>query len=290
MNQPINIATICICGAGTMGSGIAQIVAMHGFKTIQFDVNPDMLSKSRNSIESQLQKLVSKSIIQETEKENVLSRIQFTSVMSDCIADLVIEAIVENKAAKINLFNQLALINSAQTILATNTSSISISSIASAVQFPERVVGLHFFNPAPMMKLVEIIQATTTHPIVIDALLSFVKSIGKTSVLCNDSPGFIVNRVARPYYLEALHLLAQGNVSVETIDALMESARFKMGPFKLMDLIGIDINFSVSNIVWTNLNEPLRLKPSSIQQEKINLGELGKKTGKGFYDYSKIGQ
>ena len=273
-----------------MGSGIAQVAAMHGFKTIQFDVNPDMLSKSRNSIESQLQKLVSKSIIQEVDKENALSRLHFTSVMTECVADLVIEAIVENKEAKINLFNQLALINSPQTILATNTSSISISSIASAVQHPARVVGLHFFNPAPLMKLVEIIQAPTTHPILVEGLLSFVKLIGKTPVLCKDSPGFIVNRVARPYYLEALHLLAEGNVSVETIDALMDSAGFKMGPFKLMDLIGLDINFSVSNIVWTDLNKPLRLKPSSIQQEKISLGALGKKTAKGFYDYTKIGQ
>ena len=206
-----------------MGSGIAQVAAMHGFKTIQFDVNPDMLSKSRNSIESQLQKLVSKSIIQEVDKENALSRLHFTSVMSECVADLVI-------------------------------------------------------------------QAPTTHPIVVEGLLSFVKLIGKTPVLCKDSPGFIVNRVARPYYLEALHLLAEGNVSVETIDALMESAGFKMGPFKLMDLIGLDINFSVSNIVWTDLNKPLRLKPSSIQQEKISLGALGKKTAKGFYDYTKIGQ
>jgi 3-hydroxybutyryl-CoA dehydrogenase len=287
MNLPINIRTICICGAGTMGSGIAQVAAMKGFKTIQFDVNPAMLNKSKAAIELQLQKLVSKSIINESEKENALSRIHFTSEINECVADLVIEAIVENKEAKINLSNQLALMNSAETILATNTSSISISSIASAVQHPERVVGLHFFNPAPLMKLVEIIRASTTHPTVIDALLSFVQEIGKTPVLCNDSPGFIVNRVARPYYLEALHLLAAGNVSVETVDALMESAGFKMGPFKLMDLIGIDINFSVSNIVWTDLNRPPRLKPSAIQQQKISLGELGKKTGKGFYDYSK---
>jgi 3-hydroxybutyryl-CoA dehydrogenase len=287
MNLQINIRTICICGAGTMGSGIAQVAAMKGFKTIQFDVNPAMLNKSKAAIELQLQKLVSKSIMHESEKENALSRIHFTSEINECVADLVIEAIVENKEAKINLFNQLALINPAETILATNTSSISISSIASAVQLPERVVGLHFFNPAPLMKLVEIIRASTTHPTVIDALLSFVQEIGKTPVLCNDSPGFIVNRVARPYYLEALQLLAAGNVSVETVDALMESAGFKMGPFKLMDLIGIDINFSVSNIVWTDLNRPPRLKPSAIQQHKISLGELGKKTGKGFYDYSK---
>jgi 3-hydroxybutyryl-CoA dehydrogenase len=288
MNQAIPIQTICICGAGTMGSGIAQVAAMSGFHTIQFDVNTEMLSKSRASITAQLERLVSKSILREAAKESALSRLSFTSEINDCVADLVIEAIIEQKEAKINLFNQLAGINSAHTIFATNTSSITIASIAAGVAHPERMVGLHFFNPAPVMKLVEVIRSPQSNPAVIEALLSFVSRIGKTPVLCNDSPGFIVNRIARPYYLEALHLLANGDISVEAIDALMESAGFKMGPFKLMDLIGIDINFSVSNIVWTALNQPLRLKPSPIQQEKILSGDLGKKTGKGFYVYSHV--
>jgi 3-hydroxybutyryl-CoA dehydrogenase len=285
MSQPAAIRRICVCGAGTMGSGIAQVAAMSGFNTIQFDVNPEMLIKSKAAIDAQLNKLVSKSILTEEDKKMTLSRIFFTAQISDCVADLIIEAIIEQKAAKLNLFDQLAKINSPQTIFASNTSSISIAAIAAEVKHPERIVGLHFFNPAPVMKLVEVIRSAQTSNTIIETLVSFVIKIGKTPVVCNDSPGFIVNRVARPYYLEALHLLASGVASMEAIDAVMESSGFKMGPFKLMDLIGIDINYSVSNIVWTALDFPLRLKPSPIQQEKILAGDLGKKTGKGFYTY-----
>lgn len=279
------IKTICVCGAGTMGSGIAQVAAMAGFTTIQFDLNPEMLEKSRSAITRNLNWYVSKQKLNTEEKEAILARILFTANLTDCVANLFIEAIIENKEAKSALFNQLAAINSPTALLATNTSSISVTAIAATVQHPERVLGMHFFNPAPQMKLVEIIRAEQTQPEAVTLLVNLARQLGKIPVECKDFPGFIVNRVARQYYLEAMKLVENGYADMETIDAVMESAGFKMGPFKLMDLIGMDINYSVSNIVWEALGKPLRLTPSPIQQQKLALGELGRKTGKGFYQY-----
>lgn len=282
MNQ---VTTICICGAGTMGSGITQVAAQSGYKAIQFDVNEQMLEKSRAGIEKNLDFLITKGKLSELQKQEILSRIVFTYQLEQCKADVVIEAIIENKEAKINLFNDLAKINNGDTIFATNTSSISINDIASAVADPSRVAGMHFFNPAPLMKLVEIVKGDDTSQQVIDILVDLTKKLGKTPVLCKDAPGFIVNRVARHYYLEAMKLVEMGIADVETIDAVMEASGFKMGPFKLMDLIGMDINYSVSNIVWEALGKPKRLTPSPIQKAKVDAGELGRKTGKGFYNY-----
>jgi 3-hydroxybutyryl-CoA dehydrogenase len=215
-----------------------------------------------------------------------LNRIKFTDQLADCVADLVIEAIIEKKEAKINLFNQLALINNKSTILATNTSSISVTEIASGVQYPERVIGMHFFNPAPIMKLVELIKTEQTSAELLNTAVQLVIAMGKTPVICKDAPGFIVNRVARHYYLEAMKLVEEESATFETIDAVMEASGFKMGPFKLMDLIGIDINYGVSNIVWEALDKPERLTPSIIQKQKLDAGYLGRKTGQGFYKYS----
>ena len=184
---------------------------------------------------------------------------------------------------KVSLFNQLAQINSNETIFASNTSSLAVSEIAKHVLIPERVAGLHFFNPAPIMKLVEVVKAEQTSQEVLDKLVALTKTFGKTPVVCKDSPGFIVNRVARPYYIEALRLVEEGISDFETIDRLLESRGFKMGPFKLMDLIGNDVNYAVSYSVYEQLNQPERLKPSYIQKEKVEKGELGKKTGKGYY-------
>ena len=175
--------------------------------------------------------------------------------------------------------------NSPDAILASNTSSISIDAIASGIDSPAQLVGLHFFNPAPLMKLVEIIQGKETKPAIVQSMVSLVASMQKKPVICKDSPGFIVNRVARPYYLEAMYLVQSGQANVEQADKVLEAAGFKMGPFKLMDLIGLDINYSVSTIVWEDLGKPERLKPSIIQKEKIDLGQFGMKTKKGFYDY-----
>ena len=279
------MTTICVCGAGTMGSGIAQVAAQAGYKTIQFDVNVAMLEKSKQGILKSLDYLLSKNKITTEEKETIFNKIIFTSNSNDCVADLIIEAIIEKKEAKVDLFNKLAAINSAQTILATNTSSIAVNEIANEIANPERVIGMHFFNPATLMKLVEVIKAEQTAETVVQSILQVCKQMNKVAVVCKDSPGFIVNRVARHYYLEAMKLIELNLATVEIVDAVMENAGFKMGPFKLMDLIGMDINFGVSNIVYEAMGKPARLKPSIVQQQKVEAGNLGKKTGKGFYEY-----
>ena len=279
------VKTICVCGAGTMGSGIAQVAAQAGFNTIQFDVNGAMLAKSRAGIEKSLQWLLDKGKISIAEQNSCLQRIRFTDQLADCVADVVIEAIIEQKEAKVALFSQLAAINTSATIFATNTSSIAVGDIASAIDKPGRVIGMHFFNPAPVMKLVEIVKAQHTEIKTVQTIVDLAVAMGKTSVVCIDAPGFIVNRVARHYYLEAMKLVEEGAATIETIDTVMEASGFKMGPFKLMDLIGMDINLGVSTIVWEALGKPERLMPASIQKEKVAAGELGRKTGKGFYEY-----
>lgn len=280
-----NIHTICICGAGTMGSGIVQVAALAGYKTIQYDISDAMVDKSRQNVYNALQKLVEKNKISSGQLEQALSLIVFTSSFNDCKADLIIEAVVEKKEIKIDLFNRLAAINKPDTIFATNTSSISVGAIAAACNRPGMVAGMHFFNPAPLMKLVEIVAAPSTSAIVVEALTAVAKKMGKSPVVCTDAPGFIVNRVARHYYLEALRLVENDAADIETIDVVMEAAGFKMGPFKLMDLIGIDINYSVSHIVWEALGKPERLTPSALQKQKKEAGDLGRKTGRGFYRY-----
>lgn len=268
-----------------MGSGIAQVAAQAGFDTILYDVADKFLLQSKEKLEKILTTLTEKQKISEEEKTAILQRLQFTNQITDCRADLVIEAIIENKEAKISLFRQLEEVNDAATLFATNTSSISIREIASALKTPSRVAGMHFFNPAPLLKLVEIIRATETSDTTIQQLKEVALQMNKVPVICKDAPGFIVNRVARHYYLEALYLLEKENLPVENIDAIMEASGFKMGPFKLMDLIGIDINFATSQIVWNALGRPERLKPSVIQEQKVEAGALGKKTGRGFYHY-----
>lgn len=279
------IKTICVCGAGTMGSGIAQVAAVAGFSVIQFDVNEAMVGKSKSSIEKNLAGDVNKNRIDADDSITAFNRITFTTNINDCVADIIIEAIIEKLEAKVNLFKQLAAINSSQTIFASNTSSLSIDNIAELLDNPWRVVGMHFFNPAQVMKLVEIIKGNITGDEVIVAVCELAKQMGKEPVICKDSPGFIVNRVARPYYLEALRLIEAGVIDIEAIDNSLEACGFKLGPFKLMDLIGLDINYNVSQIVWEALNKPERLTPSPIQKAKVEAGELGRKTGKGFYEY-----
>ncbi len=277
--------TVCVCGAGTMGSGIAQVAATAGFATVLYEVNETVLATAKNNLQKSLQMLVAKQKITEEKKEDILGQLQLTSNINDCIADVIVEAIIEKPEIKISLFTQLAKINSAKTIFASNTSSLSISVIAEKIIDPQRVAGLHFFNPAPLMKLVEVVRGKQTSDEVINQLILFTKQLGKVPVLCIDSPGFIVNRVARPFYIEALRLLEEGVADIETIDRLLESKGFKMGPFKLMDLIGNDINYAVSCSVYNQLGNPERLKPSYIQKEKVERQELGKKTNKGYYNY-----
>ena len=279
------VQTICICGAGTMGSGIAQVAAQSRSNTILFDVNENVLEKAKTGIQKNLQYLVDKQKISVEEKDQIYQRIKFVKDIRDCKADVIIEAIIEKVEAKISLFNQLAEINNAETIFATNTSSLSVSDIQKNVLHPERVVGMHFFNPAYLMKLVEVVKGEQTDKEVAQTIYDLCNQIGKSPVMCKDAPGFIVNRVARHYYLEAMKIVEQGIATFENVDTIMEASGFKMGPFKLMDLIGMDINLSVSQSMYEAFNNAERFKPSSLQIEKVKNGELGRKSGKGFYEY-----
>lgn len=268
-----------------MGSGITQACAGHGFDVILFDVNEAMIASAKNKIESELQWQITKNKIKADDR--IFDKITFTSILNDCVADVIIEAVIEKADVKIFLFNQLASINSPSTLLVTNTSSLSVTAIAEQLSRPEQLAGMHFFNPASVMKLVEVVRTKYSPDESINKIVRLAQSIGKTAVVCRDAPGFIVNHVARPYYLEALYLVEKFGAAIETIDALMESAGFKMGPFRLMDLIGNDINYSVSCTVYEALGKPGRLQPSSIQKEKVTNGHLGRKTGKGYYEYTK---
>jgi len=268
-----------------MGSGIAQLAVQGGFDVTLFDINNEVLSKSEVFIKEGLQKLVEKGKISSEEKTNIVQHLTFTSHIENCVADVIIEAVAENMIIKQKLFDELFRLNKDNTIFATNTSSISVTTLCQDKKYAPRLAGMHFFNPATLMKLVEIIRGEKTSEIIIETLDGLAKQLGKTPVICNDAPGFIVNRIARPYYLEAMQLLQNGMADITTIDHVMEATGFKMGPFKLMDLIGIDVNYSVSNIVWEALGKPERLAPSIIQKNKVEAKELGRKTGKGFYKY-----
>jgi 3-hydroxybutyryl-CoA dehydrogenase len=269
-----------------MGSGIAQVAAQSGFYTILYELNEAVLEKAKTSIEKNLSSLVEKRKIAAIEKEKAIRRIQFTDDIQTCLADVFIEAIIERPEAKVALFNQLAELNHSECIFASNTSSLSISAIAGKIKNPERVIGMHFFNPAPLMKLVEVVKTGQTNEDIAATVIELAKQMGKTPVVCRDSPGFIVNRVARPYYIESLRLAEEGFIEFAQLDILLEATGFKMGPFKLMDLIGNDVNYAVSCSVYDQLQQPERLKPSYIQKEKVESGQLGRKSGKGYYEYS----
>jgi 3-hydroxybutyryl-CoA dehydrogenase len=279
------INKICVTGAGTMGSGIALCAAQNGFQTILFDTNEMVVSNAQKNINKNLDALVEKNKITAEEKSDILQRLIFTVDINDCVANLIIEAIVEKPEIKISLFNQLAAINDASCIFASNTSSLSINLLQEGISNPERVAGMHFFNPAQIMKLVEVVKAKHTSDAVIETIMAVCKQLKKTAVLCIDAPGFIVNRVARHYYLEAMKLVEQDIATFETVDEVMEASGFKMGPFKLMDLIGMDINLAVSTSLYEAFDHEPRFEPSAIQINKVKKGELGKKTGVGFYQY-----
>ena len=281
------ITNICVTGAGTMGSGIALCAAQNGYDVILFDTNEQVIENAKKSIYKNLSTLVEKNKISESDQNQILSQILFTSQINDCKASLIIEAIIEKANAKIELFNQLAEINNATTIFVSNTSSLSINLLQSQISNPERVAGLHFFNPAQIMKLVEVVKAEQTSDDVISHLVDLCNKLKKVAVVCIDAPGFIVNRVARHYYLEAMKLVEDKITTIETIDELMEASGFKMGPFKLMDLIGNDINLAVTLSLYDAFNQEYRFQPSALQINKVKEGNLGRKTGEGFYQYSK---
>lgn len=279
------IQTIGIAGAGTMGTGIAQVCLQAGYKVILFDLNPHMLTKAKQSIEKGFDKLVEKGKISAEASQKACSQIVFTENILQVKAELVIEAIVEKLEIKHSFFKQMAEINGPSCILASNTSSIPITQIAAQIPHPERVLGIHFFNPAPVMKLVEIIAGVATNPQIALLCKELIIGMGKTCVMAKDAPGFIVNRVARHFYVESLKALEENIAAYEDMDELLEASGFKMGPFKLMDLIGVDTNFSVTSSMYQLFHQDGKFRPSRIQQQKVDAGHHGRKTGKGFYNY-----
>ena len=280
-----HIQTIAITGAGTMGAGIALVCAQANRQVILFDLQDSVLDKAKINNQKILQKQVDAGKLAVEQMHSILDQIVYTTDVNQVKAELIIEAIVEKLPIKQGLFKQLMQINGADCIYATNTSSIPITQIAAGLAFPEQVIGIHFFNPAHIMKLVEVIKGAKTNAAIVERVLSLVQAIGKTGVVAADAPGFIVNRIARLYYVESLKLLEEGVADIETIDRIMESSGFKMGPFKLMDLIGVDTNYSVTESQYQLFNFEPRFRPSRIQKQKVDAGLHGRKTKAGFYNY-----
>lgn len=283
-----DIKSIGIVGAGTMGLGIAQICATAGYKTFLFDISDAAIDKALAIIEKNLSGAVEKGKLTAEGKKQALDNISKITDLSQLKADVIIEAAIEKLDIKRQLFKTLEENNSATTILASNTSSIPITQIGFGLKHPERMVGMHFFNPAHIMKLVEVILGAGTSAEVAETIRLLSIKLGKTPVVAKDSPGFIVNRVARHYYVESLKALEENVSSIENIDSLLESSGFKMGPFKLMDLIGVDTNFSVTSSMFEQFNYDGKFRPSRIQKQKVDAGHHGRKSGKGFYDYSSM--
>ncbi len=279
---------IGILGSGAMGTGIAQVAASAGNETVIFDVNPESLDRAKQQLHAVLNKLVEKGKISVSQAGDILGRIFFGKdlhAFADC--NIVVEAIIEDLSIKQKVFQELETVISPRCILATNTSSLSIASIAAACRFSQRVIGIHFFNPVPLMSLVEIIPAIQTDKQTTEKSIEWVKFLKKEGVLAKDTPGFIVNRVARPYYGEAIRIMEEGIADCTTIDYAMTTlGGFKMGPFTLMDFIGADVNYRVTESVWTQFFYEPRFKPSFTQKRLFEAGYYGKKAGKGFYDYS----
>lgn len=270
-----------------MGAGIAQVLAQAGVQVNLYDTKDEALDRAMQKMQATMHRLVEKGTFTAERCAEVLGNITPILYLREAgTSDVVIEAIYENLEAKRSVFTTLDDVVSADCILATNTSSLSIAAISAGVKNPARVIGLHFFNPAPLMPLVEIVPSLATDPLVLESCIQAVASWGKTGVVAKDSPGFIVNRVARPYYAEAMNILEEGLADVPTIDwAMTELAGFRMGPFALMDLIGHDVNYTVTETVWTQFYFSPRFRPNLSQKRLLEAGWLGKKTGRGFYDY-----
>jgi len=279
------IRKIGIAGAGTMGSGIATVASLAGYEVILYDIRSEALDMATIKVIKNMDGAVKRGKISKEDKNQAFHRISFTDDFSKLTGELMIEAILEKFELKKELFQKLAAQNSPECILSSNTSSIPITRIAAVTPHPERVVGLHFFNPPHIMKLVEVISALQTDPEVSEQVKKVAERMGKRTVKVKDAPGFIVNRVARPYYLEALKMLEERVAPIETIDRLMTASGFKMGPFRLMDLIGIDSNHYTSCSMYESFYYEARFKPSRIQQQMTEAGKHGRKSGEGFYKY-----
>ncbi len=281
-------AVMGVIGAGAMGGGIAQLAAQSGHTVVLHDTSSEQITKAQLAIDKNLKRQVEKGQLSETDAKAILKRIQFAEGLSSYAScSVVIEAVVEYLKVKQEIFAKLETIVSEDCILGTNTSSLSIASIASKCKHPERVVGIHFFNPAPVMPLVEIIPSLLSDEIVVNASRGLIDSWGKTTVLAKDTPGFIVNRVARPFYSESIRILEEGIADIATIDwALKEIGGFRMGPFELMDFIGNDVNLKVTETVFESFFFDPRFKPSLTQKRLVEARLLGRKTGRGYYEYS----
>lgn len=279
--------TIGVIGAGTMGSGIALASALAGYDVVLYDIAEATLTRAAKGNSSQIDKAVEKGKLKAEDAQGVRDRIKTSSTFEDlALCNLVVEAAIEDLPIKQELFGKLSSMLANDAILSSNTSSLSITAIASACKHPERVIGLHFFNPAHIMKLVEIIRGQQTSDDVVLRAHDYVRKLGKVPVLAKDTPGFIVNRVARNYYGESFRALHEGIASHEQIDRIMKANGFPMGPFQLMDLIGIDVNLAVTRSVYDQFFGEPRFRPHLIQQKMVEANLLGKKTGKGFYDHS----
>ncbi|TCS96845.1 3-hydroxyacyl-CoA dehydrogenase NAD-binding domain-containing protein [Hazenella coriacea] len=286
MSEKASFHQLAVIGAGTMGIGIAEFFARAGYSVQVYEKKAEVFEQSYQTMTHRLKRQVEKGKLKAEVCQEILNRIYPVSTLEDlATSDLIVEAIVEQLKVKQELFSQLDQIISPQTILATNTSSLSITAIAAETVHPERVVGLHFFNPAPIMPLVEVVVGAETNPTVVETCIDWMRKIGKSPVRVSDSPGFLVNRVARPFHLEAYRLVGEGTATKEQVDRIIRAAGFKMGPFQLQDLIGIDINYAASLSVYEGYFHESRFRPHYLQKSLVDQGALGRKTGKGHFDY-----
>src|SRR5215212_3069333 len=288
--QEFRMVDIAVVGAGTMGAGIAESAALTGLSVVMVDVREEALDLGRNTIEKDLKRRVKKGRLSEEERRASVGRISTTTALGACAgAPVVIEAVVEDIAVKSEVFADLEGVVASETVLATNTSSLSVAGIAAATEHPERVVGMHFFNPVPAMRLVEVVTGPSTDPSAVSQVEEVAEQLGKTPIRVSDTPGFVVNRVARPFYLEALRLVEAGG-KPEQIDASVRDAGFRMGPLELADLIGNDVNLAVSESLFERYYYQPRFRPSHLQRSMVEGGSLGRKSGRGFYDYGEEGK